>query len=90
MSYRPGLPNVLHDVNLSINAGEKIGIVGRTGMLGTLYLRDCIDLHTDRRWKIFAYSMLAPDCGVLWTDQDRRVRLLSGCLSERLLISNTP
>ncbi|KAJ3872779.1 ABC protein [Lentinula edodes] len=31
MSYRPGLPNVLHDVNLSINAGEKIGIVGRTG-----------------------------------------------------------
>ncbi|GAW05470.1 ABC protein [Lentinula edodes] len=31
MSYRPGLPNVLHNVNLSIDAGEKIGIVGRTG-----------------------------------------------------------
>lgn len=33
MSYRPGLPNVLHSLNLEIRAGEKIGIVGRTGML---------------------------------------------------------
>lgn len=33
MSYRPGLPNVLHNLNLEIHAGEKIGIVGRTGML---------------------------------------------------------
>ncbi|KAJ4467870.1 ABC protein [Lentinula aciculospora] len=31
MSYRPGLPNVLHRINISINPGEKIGIVGRTG-----------------------------------------------------------
>ncbi|THV08675.1 P-loop containing nucleoside triphosphate hydrolase protein [Dendrothele bispora CBS 962.96] len=31
MSYRPGLPNVLHVISLSIKAGEKIGIVGRTG-----------------------------------------------------------
>lgn len=31
MSYRPGLPNVLHGVSLSINGGEKIGVVGRTG-----------------------------------------------------------
>ncbi|KAJ3794573.1 ABC protein [Lentinula aff. detonsa] len=31
MSYRSGLPNVLHGVDLSINPGEKIGIVGRTG-----------------------------------------------------------
>lgn len=29
MSYRPGLPNVLHGISLSINAGEKIGVVGR-------------------------------------------------------------
>ncbi|KAJ3773608.1 ABC protein [Lentinula raphanica] len=31
MRYRSGLPNVLHDVNLSINPGARIGIVGRTG-----------------------------------------------------------
>ncbi|KAJ7510427.1 ABC protein [Mycena galericulata] len=31
MSYRPGLPNVLHGITMSINAGEKIGVVGRTG-----------------------------------------------------------
>ncbi|KAJ7039618.1 ABC protein [Mycena alexandri] len=31
MSYRPGLPNVLHGISLSIKPGEKIGVVGRTG-----------------------------------------------------------
>ncbi|KAH3901952.1 probable Metal resistance protein YCF1 [Saccharomycodes ludwigii] len=29
--YRPELPLVLHDINLSIESREKIGIVGRTG-----------------------------------------------------------
>ncbi|KAJ7183176.1 ABC protein [Mycena filopes] len=30
--YRPGLPNVLHGISMSINAGEKIGVVvSRTG-----------------------------------------------------------
>lgn len=31
MSYRSGLPNVLHGISFSIQGGEKIGIVGRTG-----------------------------------------------------------
>ncbi|KAJ7352413.1 ABC protein [Mycena albidolilacea] len=31
MSYRPGLPSVLHGISMRINAGEKIGVVGRTG-----------------------------------------------------------
>ncbi|KAG0262862.1 hypothetical protein DFQ27_002072 [Actinomortierella ambigua] len=31
MRYRPGLPLVLKDVSLSIEAGHKIGVVGRTG-----------------------------------------------------------
>jgi ATP-binding cassette subfamily C (CFTR/MRP) protein 1 len=31
MAYRPGLPNVLHGISLQIQAGEKIGVVGRTG-----------------------------------------------------------
>jgi ATP-binding cassette subfamily C (CFTR/MRP) protein 1 len=31
MSYRPGLPNVLHSLSLEIKGGEKVGVVGRTG-----------------------------------------------------------
>ena len=31
MSYRPGLPNVLHGITMAIKGGEKIGVVGRTG-----------------------------------------------------------
>lgn len=31
MSYRPGLPLVLNNINLFIEAGQKVGIVGRTG-----------------------------------------------------------
>ncbi|KAF8207123.1 hypothetical protein K438DRAFT_1962751 [Mycena galopus ATCC 62051] len=31
MRYRPGLPKVLHGISMNIHAGEKIGVVGRTG-----------------------------------------------------------
>ncbi|KAJ7761425.1 hypothetical protein B0H16DRAFT_1719593 [Mycena metata] len=31
MTYRPGLPTVLHDISLQIKPSEKIGMVGRTG-----------------------------------------------------------
>ncbi|KAF5342618.1 hypothetical protein D9611_001580 [Ephemerocybe angulata] len=31
LSYRPGLPPVLKGLSMSVNAGEKTGIVGRTG-----------------------------------------------------------
>lgn len=31
LSYRPGLPAVLKGLTMDVNAGEKIGIVGRTG-----------------------------------------------------------
>ncbi|KAG8535535.1 hypothetical protein GDO81_028334 [Engystomops pustulosus] len=39
LCYRPGLPNALDGVNFTIRAGEKIGIVGRTGSgKSTLFL----------------------------------------------------
>ncbi|KAG0705755.1 ABC protein [Suillus ampliporus] len=31
MTYRPGLPNVLRGISIKVRAGEKIGVVGRTG-----------------------------------------------------------
>ncbi|KAG0695504.1 ABC protein [Suillus ampliporus] len=31
MAYRPGLPNVLRGISIKVRAGEKIGVVGRTG-----------------------------------------------------------
>jgi ABC-type multidrug transport system fused ATPase/permease subunit len=31
LAYRKGLPLVLKDVSFQVNAGEKVGIVGRTG-----------------------------------------------------------
>lgn len=31
LSYRPGLPDVLKGLSISVRAGERIGIVGRTG-----------------------------------------------------------
>lgn len=31
LSYREGLPPVLNNINIEINAGERVGIVGRTG-----------------------------------------------------------
>jgi ABC-type bacteriocin/lantibiotic exporter with double-glycine peptidase domain len=31
MRYRDNLPDVLHGITLNIKAGERIGVVGRTG-----------------------------------------------------------
>ncbi|KAJ7887997.1 P-loop containing nucleoside triphosphate hydrolase protein [Mycena leptocephala] len=41
MANRPGLPNVLHGISLKIQAGEKIGVVERTGA-GKSSLTPCL------------------------------------------------
>ena len=35
LRYRPDLPRVLHGLSLSVPAGHKVGIVGRTGAGGS-------------------------------------------------------
>lgn len=37
LRYRPDLKPILKNINLCINSGEKIGIIGRTGKKGHLY-----------------------------------------------------
>jgi hypothetical protein len=41
LCYRPGLPPVLRGISCNIAAGEKIGIVGRTGLEPPLSLCLC-------------------------------------------------
>ena len=48
MAYRPGLPNVLHNISFEVNAGEKVGIVGRTGA-GKSSLLQCKLYHLASR-----------------------------------------
>ena len=48
MAYRPGLPNVLHDISFEVRAGEKVGIVGRTGA-GKSSLLQCELYHLASR-----------------------------------------
>lgn len=48
MSYRPGLPNVLHGISMSINAGEKIGVVGRSALDPRSYYCD-VDIRRAER-----------------------------------------
>ena len=56
MRYRPGLPLVLRSVNLTIKAGERVGIVGRTGS-GKSSLISCllrlVELEQDSGGKVY-------------------------------------
>lgn len=36
VKYAPDLPAVLHDVSFSLKAGERVGLLGRTGLLGLM------------------------------------------------------
>jgi ABC-type multidrug transport system fused ATPase/permease subunit len=54
--YRPELPLVVKNLSFSIKAGEKVGIVGRTGKSFFFIFISC-----KRCWKIFHYSRIVPD-----------------------------
>ena len=41
IKYAPDLPDVLHDVSFSLKAGERVGILGRTGSFIFIYLDIC-------------------------------------------------
>lgn len=42
VKYAPELPAVLHDVSFTLKAGERVGILGRTGMFRVyVYFRFC-------------------------------------------------
>ena len=49
MAYRPGLPNVLHNISFEVNAGEKVGIVGRTGAGKSSLLQCKLHHHASRQ-----------------------------------------
>jgi ABC-type transport system involved in cytochrome bd biosynthesis fused ATPase/permease subunit len=38
VKYAPELPAVLHDVSFRLKAGERVGLLGRTGPLLHIYL----------------------------------------------------
>ncbi|EEB98107.1 hypothetical protein MPER_02444 [Moniliophthora perniciosa FA553] len=57
MAYRPGLPLVLKDVSFSIKAGEKIGVVGRTGAGSVEQLEAYLNHLCNRKVKVPCYSV---------------------------------
>lgn len=65
MRYRPGLPNVLHGISMSILGGEKIGIVGRTGAgkssitLALLRIIEYVGRITIDGYAFFIYSEIS-------------------------------
>jgi ATP-binding cassette subfamily C (CFTR/MRP) protein 1 len=59
MAYRPGLPKVLHNITFQVNAGEKVGIVGRTGA-GKSSLLQCKSTAWPRDTALIWYQRSLP------------------------------
>jgi len=60
LRYRPGLPLVLNEISLEISAGEKVGIVGRTGAGKSSLLKALLRLVEPCAGAIFV-----DDCNIL-------------------------
>ena len=82
MRYRPGLPLVLKDININIHAGERVGIVGRTGS-GKSTLTSCllrlVELEDNTGGKIFIDSVDIASVGIhFWMCNHYKIHLFSG------------
>ena len=80
MRYRPGLPFVLKGLSMSIDGGEKIGVVGRYVEVYSISVntRGSRDLQNGRR-QIYVDAGTIPDCRTrLRLYHRRRVSLKTG------------
>jgi ABC-type multidrug transport system fused ATPase/permease subunit len=54
VKYAPELPAVLHDVSFKLKAGERIGLLGRTGLLLYIFVElnvlSCLQEAESPRW----------------------------------------
>jgi len=53
VKYAPELPAVLHDVSFTLKAGERVGLLGRTGSIKSCLLCNQV-LSVYRKWKIYS------------------------------------
>lgn len=68
LRYRPGLPLVLKGLDISIPAGSKVGVVGRTGTYW--FVKICVFSWSTwthftvpcRCWKVYLDGWIAPHC----------------------------
>ena len=68
MRYRTELPLVLKGLNCSINAGEKVGVVGRTGAGKSSIIQSLLRLYEPEAgsvYQIFGQDALSMDLPVL-------------------------
>ena len=54
VKYAPELPPVLHDVSFSLKGGERVGVLGRTGMCLQISTKPFMMDWFCREWKVDA------------------------------------
>lgn len=66
MSYRKGLPPVLKGITLDVKAGERIGVVGRTGAGKVCPGSDFCQKLPTKFCSVIPHGCPVPDCGTVW------------------------